>query len=190
VKHEVSVQQGEDFMKYEIGDFVSKPVTGVCRIEDILYLDAQGKRDHKLYYLMRPVEDEKEKIYVSVANSDSAMRPCMTEENAWELIEKIPDIPTAWTENEKTREQKYKEAVKANDPAALVAIIKMIYQRKQQRLAQGKKCTATDTKYFQIAEKLLYAELGTAIGKPKQEIVDTIIEHIDRGAAVDTGREL
>ena len=127
---------------------------------------------------MHPVEDEKETIYVPVSNSDSALRPCLTEENAWKLIEKIPEISTPWTENEKMREQKYKEAIRANDPKALVVIIKMIYQRKQQRLAQGKKCTATDTKYFQIAEKLLYEELGTAIGKPKQEIVDTIVEHI------------
>ena len=124
------------------------------------------------------MEDEKETIYVPVLNSDAALRPCLTEENAWKLIEKIPEISTPWTENEKMREQKYKEAIKANDPKALVVIIKMIYQRKQQRLAQGKKCTATDTKYFQIAEKLLYEELGTAIGKPKQEIVDTIVEHI------------
>ena len=50
------------------------------------------------------------------------------------------------------REQSYKDAIKANDPEALVAIIKMIYQRKQTRLAQGKKCTATDAKYFQTAE--------------------------------------
>ena len=55
MKPEVSVQQGDDFMRYEIGDFVSKPVTGVCRIEDILYLDAQGKKDNKLYYRMHPV---------------------------------------------------------------------------------------------------------------------------------------
>ena len=117
------------------------------------------------------MEDEKETIYVPVSNSDSALRPCLTEENAWKLIEKIPEISTPWTENEKMREQKYKEA-----------IIKMIYQRKQQRLAQGKTCTATDTKYFQIAEKLLYEELGTAIGKPKQEIVDTIVEHIGQNS--------
>ena len=123
MKPEVSVQQGDDFMRYEIGDFVSKPVTGVCRIEDILYLDAQGKKDNKLYYRMHPVEDEKETIYVPVSNSDSALRPCLTEENAWKLIEKIPEISTPWTENEKMREQKYKEAIKANDPKALVVNI-------------------------------------------------------------------
>ena len=50
-------------MKYEIGDFVSKPVTGICKIEDILYLNPQDERNNKLYYLMKPIEDEKEKIY-------------------------------------------------------------------------------------------------------------------------------
>ena len=61
----------------------------------------------------------------------------------------------------------------------MVAIIKMIYQRKQERLAQGKKCTATDAKYFQIAENLLYMELGVALEKSKQEICKTIIDYIN-----------
>ena len=124
-------------------------------------------------------EDEKDKIYVLVSNSDLRLRLCLTKE-AWNLIKRIPEIPTAWTNNEKMREQSYKEAVKANDPEALVAIIKMIYQRKQKRLAQGKKCTATDARYFQVAENLLYVELGIALGKPKQQICKTIIDYMNQ----------
>ena len=136
-------------MKYEIGDLVSKPVTGICKIEDILYLTPQDEKNNKLYYLMRPIEDEKDKIYVPVSNSDSRLRLCLTKEEAWNLIKRIPEIPTAWINNEK-----------------------------QKRLAQGKKCTATDARYFQIAENLLYMELGAAIGKPKKEVCETIIEYI------------
>ena len=167
-------------MKYEIGDLVSKPVTGICKIEDILYLNPQDEKNNKLYYLMKPIEDEKEKIYVPVSNADSRLRLCMTKKMAWSLIKRIPEIPTAWVNNEKMREQNYKEAVKANEPEALVSIIKMIYQRNQKRLAQGKKCTATDARYFQTAENLLYMELGVALGKPKQEICKTIIEYINQ----------
>ena len=144
-------------MKYEIGDFVSKPVTGICKIEDILYLNPQDERNNILYYLMKPIEDKKEKIYVPVSNSDSRLRLCMTKEKAWNLIKRIPEIPTAWTN-----------------------IIKMIYERKQKRLAQGKKCTATDARYFQMAENLLYMELGVALGKPKEEICKTIIDYINQ----------
>ena len=116
-----------DFVKYEIGDFVSKPVIGICKIENILYLNPQDEKNDKLYYLMKPVEDEKDKIYVPVSSSDSRLRLCLTKEEAWNLIKRIPDIPTAWTNNEKMREQNYKEAVRANNPEALVAIIKMIF---------------------------------------------------------------
>ena len=165
-------------MKYEKGDFVSKPVTGICKIEDILYLTPGDEKNKKLYYVMKPVEDEKEKIYIPVSNS--RLRLCLTKEEGWNLIKRIPEIPTAWTNNEKMREQSYKEAVKANDPEALIAIIKMIYQRKQKRLAQGKKCTATDARYFQVAENLLYVELGIALGKPKQQICKTIIDYMNQ----------
>ena len=48
-------QQGEVFVKYEIGDFVSKPVIGICKIENILYLNPQDEKNDKLYYLMKPV---------------------------------------------------------------------------------------------------------------------------------------
>lgn len=171
-------------MKYEIGDFVSKPVTGICKIENILYLNSQDAKNDKLYYLIKPIEDEKEKIYVPVSNSDSRLRLCLTKEEAWDLIKRISEIPAAWINNEKMREQNYKEAVKTNDPEALVAIIKMIYQRKQQRLAQRKKCTATDARYFQIAENLLYTELGVALGKPKQQVCRTIIDYINQNRSV------
>lgn len=124
-------------------------------------------------------EDEKDKIYVLVSNSDLRLRLCLTKE-AWNLIKRIPEISTAWINNEKMREQNYKAAIKANDPEALVAIIKMIYERKQKRLAQGKKCTATDARYFQMAENLLYMELGVALGKPKEEICKTIIDYINQ----------
>ncbi len=90
-------------MKYEIGDFVSKPVTGICKIEDILYLNPQNERNNKLYYLIKPIEDEKEKIYVPVLNSDSRLRLCMTKEKAWNLIKRIPEIPTACTATENSR---------------------------------------------------------------------------------------
>ena len=49
-------------MKYEIGDFVSKPVIGICKIENILYLNPYGEKKDKLYYLIKSIEDEKEKI--------------------------------------------------------------------------------------------------------------------------------
>lgn len=166
-------------MKYEIGDFVSKPNTGVCRVEDILHLDLNGEKSNKLYYLLIPIDDRQEKIYVPVSTSESNLRACLTEEEAWKLLEQIPKIEAIWIDNEKMREQKYKEAIKSNNPKALVSVIKMTYQRKKARLEQGKKSTSADEKYFKLAENLLYEELGTALGKPRQEVCQTIIDYMN-----------
>lgn len=161
-------------MQYKIGDYVSKPITGVCKIADILQVDMRGVKNDQLYYLLLPVNDEKEKIYVPVRTSDMNLRPCLTKEEAWNLIERIPYIQSVWIENEKMREHKYKEIIRTNDPEALVSIIKMIYQRKRLRMQQGKKGTSSDEKYFQMAENLLYSEMGVALGKQKQEICQVI----------------
>ena len=147
-------------MKYEIGDFVSKPVTGICKIEDILYLNPQDERNNILYYLMKPIEDKKEKIYVPVSNSDSRLRLCMTKEKAWNLIKRIPEIPTAWTNNEKMREQNYKAAIKANDPEALVAIIKMTCSRQ--------KVYCHGCKIFPNGRKFIVYGIGSSTWKTKR----------------------
>lgn len=41
-------RQGVNFVKYEIGDLVSKPVTGICKVEDIVHLDISGIQKDKL----------------------------------------------------------------------------------------------------------------------------------------------
>lgn len=166
--------------EYQVGEFVCKPITGVCRVEDILHLEMNGADSRKLYYLLIPMDNLQEKIYVPVSASETSLRPCMSAKQAQDLIEKIPEIQAMWIDNEKTREQKYKEAVKQNDPEALVSIIKMIYQRKKLRLEQGKKATMSDEKYFQMAEKLLYMELGTALGISREEVCQLIIDFMEK----------
>ena len=166
-------------MTYEIGDYVMKPMTGVCRIDQIMSLDMDGVSREKLYYLLVPMNEQHEKIYVPVETADFSMRKCISQEEARKLIEEIPQIEVIWIDNEKMREQQYKEAVKKNDPYALVSVIKMTYQRKKARLEQGKKSTAADERYFQTVENLLYAELGLALGKPANEISHLITKYMN-----------
>lgn len=167
-------------MKYEIGDYVSKPVTGICKVENIMHLDLAGVDKNKLYYMLTPINGQQGQVYVSVETAELNLRKCMTAEEAWKLIERIPEIGKIWIDNEKMREREYKEAVKSNNPEALVSIIKMTYQRNKIRLEQGKKCTTSDERYFHIAENLLYSEMGVALGKSKQEICQLILDFIDK----------
>lgn len=58
-----------------------------------------------------------------------------------------------------------------------VKIIKTIYIRMQDRIASGKKITASDKKYFRMAEGRLYGELAISLDMNKEDVTDYIINH-------------
>ena len=165
-------------MRYEIGDYVVKPGNGVCRVEDILHLDIPGADKNQMYYLFIPLTDKNQKVYVSTNMADANFRKAMTEKEAWDFIEKIPQIEELWIDNEKLRDRRYKEAVQGCVPEDLVAIIKMTYLRKKKRTEQGKKSTVSDERFFRLAENYLYSELGFALNKDKDEVCRLIIDSV------------
>jgi CarD family transcriptional regulator len=165
---------------YGIGDYLVKAADGICRVDNIVHVNLSGVDSSKLYYLLVPVEEKKQKIYVPVEGSAVHVRKAMTEEEAWNFIERIPDMEEIPVESEKVREYRYKEAMKSCSPEALIGIIKLTYSRNQMRQRQGKKHTIVDERYFRMAEDTLYSELGVVLNKNKNEITQLIKNSIDK----------
>lgn len=163
---------------FKSGDYVVKPNTGVCRIEDIVQMDLAGTGE-KEYYRLHPISDARSVLYVTVDADRTRLRAAMNKEEALQFIRDIPNIEIAWVVNEKMREQCYKEAFRTNEAADLVSIIKNMYLRRQERLAAGKKITATDDKYFQQAEKILYSELAVSLDIAPDDVRTLITDTLD-----------
>lgn len=163
---------------YKAGEYVVKPNTGICRIEEIVEMDLTGDGVRN-YYLLRPVNDVRSTLYVTVDADRKRLRLAMNEDEARDFIGNIADIEEVWVENDKMREQRYKEAFRSNEAAELVAIIKNLYTRGQERLAAGKKITATDDKYFQQAENILYTELAFSLQIDKDDVRELITKTIE-----------
>lgn len=117
---------------------------------------------------------------VPIDKLDETTRTVMTEDEAEDLLKRIPEINEVWIRNDKEREQNYKNAIQSNDPEKLLGIIKLIYQRKKNRKEQGKKSTVIDGKYFDIAENLLYSELELVMKKSRNEIVEIIKTYCEK----------
>jgi CarD family transcriptional regulator len=171
--------EGAKYM-YQIGDFVVKANHGVCRIEDVVHLNMSGVDAKKEFYYLVPLEDRGAKIYVSVDKADQDLRYAVSKEEAWELIHRIPEIESAWISNEKLREQEYKAALKSCELEKLVSIIKNMYVRRTARMAEGKRSTAIDERYFRLAENTLYSELAFALGYHKEEMQQLIFDEIEK----------
>lgn len=164
---------------FKAGDYVIKPNTGICKIASIVQMDLFGNGDEKDYYQLSPISDSRTTLYVSVDADRSRLRAAMDREEAMDFIRSIPDIAVAWVGNEKMREQTYKDAFRTNEAADLVSIIKNMYLRMEERIAAGKKITATDDKYFQQAENILYSELAISLGIRVEEVRDLVSNTIN-----------
>lgn len=82
-----------------------------------------------------------------------------------------------WKYREKQREASYK-AASHECSGRSVSILKTLHQRKDERLAAGKKVTALDERYMRVAEQELYGELSVVLGIEKENMHDYIQEHI------------
>lgn len=156
-----------------IDEYVVHTTGGICRVAKIAPLEISGADRDRMYYLLVPVKASGSKVYVPVDN-ESAIRRIITVSEANSLIEEIPSIDEFLIENEKHRENIYKEVIKSCNLRDLVGILKSLNYRRSQRLKEGKKNTATDEKYYRIAEENLLSELSFVLGKDRTEIQEMI----------------
>lgn len=169
--------EGVIVLKFQKGDYVVHGNNGICQIEDITHLDITGSDKNKKYYILHSVRDKSSRIYSPVENEGS-MRLVLSPAEAEDLINQIPKIEEMWIDNEKLRENIYKEAIASGDLRKLIGIIKTLYLRKQKRLGEGKKNTATDERYLTIAEDKLHRELAFAMGKEPEQMQQIIEERV------------
>ena len=162
---------------FKIGDYVVNLRNGVCRIEDILNMNLSG--ESKDYFLLIPQNEQNAKVYIPVDAAPQRMRLTMDKEQAMTLIRKMKDIDEISIENERERENVYKEILNSRDPELMVSIIKTLYLRKQDRVKEGKKNTAVDEHYFKLAERHLYNELTFALQISLQELDEMILQNIE-----------
>ena len=163
---------------FEKGDYIVYGSTGICVVEDITTMDMPGIPKERLYYVMSPYQQSGKRIFTPVDNSKMKLRRILSREEALALIEEIPKLEQLGIAEEKFREQKYKECIRSCECRNWIRMMKTLYLRKQERVSQGKKVTATDERYFRMAEDNLYTEFSISLDMPRQEVEDYINERI------------
>ena len=72
---------------FEIGEFIVYGHKGICKVEDITYLDMSGADKDRLYYVLLPVNTKGGKVYSPVDSGKVETRKMMTSEEATSLID-------------------------------------------------------------------------------------------------------
>lgn len=163
---------------FEVGEYVVHGRNGVCKIEDITHIDISGADKESLYYVLVPMKSRQSKIFYPVDNNRVIMRGVITKNEADDLINHMEKIEPLWIDNDKIRENKYKEAIGSCDCVELIRIIKTLHIRNNERIEQGKKITYVDDKYLKEAKDNLNDEFSIALDIDRNEVEDYIINHI------------
>lgn len=165
---------------FKKGEYVVSGNKGVCIVEDITPLNISGVDRAREYYILKPVYMAGSTVYVPVDTADGSLRRVLSREEADQLIRGIPEIPLITISNDKLLEQEYRGCMRTNDCTEWIRIIKTIYQRKQKRLAAGRKVTALDAKYYRLAEDNLYGELAISLQLPRGEVEGYIAKEMEK----------
>lgn len=160
------------------GEYVIYGNTGVCEIIDISTLDMHGAPKDKLYYILKPVNQDKGKVFTPVDNTKVVIRKLVSKEDVEKIIGDIPNIKELLVQDEKQREQAYKDCIKSCQCRQLISLIKTIYSRKEQRLHEGKKLSATDEKYFKLAQNTLNTEFAISLELSVDEMEHYILNKV------------
>jgi CarD family transcriptional regulator len=159
---------------FSIGDVVSYGSAGVCRIDGECEQKVKGEK--KKYLVLKPVHRTNSTVYVPMDNETlmGRLKSLLTFEEVEELIEAMPDENTAWISDDSERTEKFKEIIKGSDRLALVRMVRMLYLRRQEQTAKGRKLRSSDEYFLKDAESKLFDEFSVVLGIKPEDVVEFI----------------
>ena len=152
------------------GEIVFYENKGVCEVMDVITMNHQGIPKDKLFYVLHPYFTKDDKIFTPIDNDKIIMRKLITKEEVDQLVGEISEIEELKIDNEKMREETYKECIRSCECKQWVRIIKTLKKRRNRRIQEGKKTTASDDRYLKLAENNLYSEISVRLGVSRLDV--------------------
>lgn len=133
------------------------------------------------YYVLTPVYDEKNVIYVPSDNPKltEKMKEILSAEEIYALIKNMPENESFWIEDSKERAAVYKETIEKGNREDIIRIIKTLYEHKCQLEAAGRKLHSMDEVIFHRAEKTIYDEFALVLNIKRDEVTPFILKQIE-----------
>ncbi len=167
---------------FACNEYVFHESGGVCRIDEIKAAPLENMPAGRLYYIMKPVNDQNSVIYIPVDSEQIFLRKLMDRTQAQELLDDIPFIRTIDESNAKLLRAKYVELMKTHDPVEWVRVIKTVYLRSDVQNGHGKRLSETERSFAETAKRHLHTELSLALDVPREQMEAYISEHIQKMA--------
>ena len=159
---------------YKIGSIVVYGTEGLCKICDIT--ERTFGKETSEYYVLSPLSNEAETVFVPKNNEKvlKRMRSILSKERASELLEAAPSEYGEWVENDRERQQMYKQILLCGSSEDLLMMTRALYLHQIELLERGRKLHAADERFLKEAEKMLFEELAYVFNITVAEVLPLI----------------
>jgi len=163
---------------FSVNDHIFYSTTGVCRITGIKR-EKFGNIDEQDYYILQPIYS-KSITYVSTTNETqlAKMRPVMTRDEIYSLINNMPNEENIWLQNIHDRNDVFSEKLRTGNSNELVKLIKTLFLEGNKKRGKGKTLNINDIKILTTAEKLLHEEIAFVLGIEPDRVLAFILENV------------
>jgi CarD family transcriptional regulator len=163
-----------------IGEKVLYGGAGACTITGTC-VKKFGDKGEKEYYVLVPVHDSRTTLYVPVGNAtlEAKMKKLLSAQEIEALIDSMPKEEPIWINDEKTRQESFKDILRSGDRRELIGMTKALYNHRQKMMARGRKLHMNDERVLKEAEKLICEEFAVVLDINPSEVMPFIIHRLD-----------
>ena len=164
--------------QYKTGDTVLYSTHGICQIQEQVRRMFGG--ESREYYVLKPVYAPDSTIFVPVENAAlvAKMRRILSAAEIRALIQAMPEENVARLEEETQRKERFRQILGSGDRAAMVRMIKAIYEHQKAQQKKGRRLHLSDERYMKEAEKILYEEFAYVLHISPEQVLPFILEKI------------
>ena len=151
--------------EFQKGEYVVYDNAGVCCIADITKMKFSYERVERLYYILRPINNQASTVYVPVDNEKQVqkMRYVFTKEEIDKILYSTKDECLVWNEDKKQRSEEFKKILSEKDQRQMLLLASCIYLKREELIEKGKKLSNADEQVLKEAERFINEEFAFSL---------------------------
>ena len=164
-------------MKHNVGEYVVYCSKEICLINSIVKKCFDGVNEED-YFQLIPVNTKKSFYYIPCKNCESKIRPLLTKEEIYLLIDEMPDASTEWCDDRQARKSLFNSILKGDDYHKLITMMHSLYVKREDQISIGKKLLAADERAMNEAEHIINQEFAFVLDINEDEVDNFIKERL------------
>ncbi|MBQ8683047.1 MAG: hypothetical protein IJ518_00845 [Clostridia bacterium] len=161
------------------GSYVVYGKMGVCEVLDRQVMAIGGEKGE--YYVLGPVSDPRSSVYVPCDNVQlmGRLRPLLTHQEIEAMLDDVDNRQIDWVDDRNQRSAAFRAVVSSGDRQELLRLIRCLYRKKQEKVADGKRLSSMDETLLQECIRLVEEEFALALDIPQYEVGAFIRQRLD-----------